>query len=64
MREAIYPELKTGDMVRVDDRGPDEFMVFSVTEHTARIRRWPLVDAPLAEEVLRSKLTIMGEGNE
>ncbi len=60
-----YPVLKTGDIVTVDVHGDDEFMVLDFTEHTARIRRWPLTDAPPAEEVLRSQITICPrEGNE
>jgi hypothetical protein len=57
--------LRTGDIVTVADRGDQEFIVITSTEHTAWVRQWPITDAPPAETVLRSHITIKSrQGNE
>lgn len=53
MRDA----LQVGSFVRLEGRGDAEFVVLGCTEHTARVRRWPLADAPPAEEVLRTQIS-------
>ncbi len=48
--------IKVGDMVRVKGRGRQNFMVITLTEHTVRVKQFPVIDAPPAEEVLRSEV--------
>jgi hypothetical protein len=60
----IQPKLKVGLIVKVKNRGRQPFMVVSVTEHTVRVKQWPIIDAPPAEEVLRTEIVGQEEGDE
>ena len=53
--------LQIGDMGFVAGEGEKLHMVLAVTEHTVRVKEWPIADAPPAKEILRSQFHPEGD---